>query len=133
MEFTTGSIGTKLAARVDLTITLSYNDLVMQGTNFEVGARFSSFDTALLEPGDLCSKEMDRGMVAHRTTKGNKYANDTVVESESDATDYEPQPLSWSVDRPLLESGSNIELALADLGVVTKTDAEGIVEIGLNK
>lgn len=46
----------------------------------------------------------------------------TIFESDFYATDYTPQAPSKSAVRPQADTRSEIELALADLGVGTKTD-----------
>lgn len=70
-------------------------------------------------------------MAAYKIKKVNQEMAGTVVESASDATDYTPHPPSRSVAKPLCDTRSEIECALADLGIVRKTDVVEIVENGL--
>lgn len=53
---------------------------------------------------------------------------DNVVQSDANAIEYKPQPPSESVGKPLFNMRSEIENLLADLGVVTKTNVEVLVE-----
>lgn len=69
----------------------------------------------------------------HKVTMANEEMAGTLVESDSDCTDYKPQTPSKSVVKPLSDMRSKIERALADLNVVTRTVIKEIVEERLTK
>lgn len=78
------------------------------------------FDTALPEPAAKTIKEtapsfMERVMAAHRVNKANQDVTGTVVEDDSEATDYKLQSPAKSVDMPPCYRRSKIEWALADI------------------
>lgn len=68
-----------------------------------------------------------------KVMKGNKDVVGTVAERNSHATDYKPQPPLKCVAKLLYAMKWEIERALPDIGVVTKTDVESIFENFLTK
>lgn len=70
---------------------------------------------------------------AHTATKINEDMAGTVAEGNYHATDYKLQPPSNSAVKLLSATLSKIELALVNIGVVTKTDVEAIIENPLTK
>lgn len=70
-------------------------------------------------------------MAVRTVSKANKEMAGMVVENDPDATDY--KPLSNAVDKPPFDRKSEIERALVDLDVVTKTDIQAIFENRLGK
>lgn len=60
-------------------------------------------------------------MAGHTVTKAYKDVASIVVESDSNATDQKPQPLSKSFVEPQSDTRIEIERALAVLVVLTKT------------
>lgn len=76
---------------------------------------------------------MELMKAAQTVSKANEDMSDTVSESDPDATGYKAQPLWKSVVKLPSDMTSKIERPLADLGVVTKTDVEVIVENYVSK
>lgn len=72
-------------------------------------------------------------MAARTVMLANEHRAGTIMKSESNATEYKPQPQLKSVVKPPLDKRSRIKHTLADLGVVTKTNVEEIVENLLSK
>lgn len=72
-------------------------------------------------------------MAVQRVTKASEDMADTVAESDSNATDNKPQPLSKCVVKPLSDTESETEHTVADLGVVSRSNLEAFVENTLTK
>lgn len=72
-------------------------------------------------------------MAANKVTKANEDGGHTVVERVSEAAGFKPKQPSRSVVKPLSGMRSEMELALADIGVVRETDVAAIVEHRLTK
>lgn len=58
---------------------------------------------------------------------------DTINESDSNAIERKPQLLSNSVVKPLPDHRSEIMPVVENIGVLTKTNVESIVETQMNK
>lgn len=89
----------------------------------DVGTKNPLFEVVLQEPGVMISKEpapsiLERHNSAHTFKKANEDMYGTLVESESDATDYKLPPLSKSVVEPPYETRSELYREFADLCVV---------------
>lgn len=72
-------------------------------------------------------------MAAYKVTEASKELAGTVVESDSDVTDYKPQAPSTPDMKPLSSKKSEIEHVPPDLRVETRTYIEGIVGNRLTK
>lgn len=57
MEFTTNHSCTKCAMRSDLATALCYPERVLLLPTVDVSAKIQSFETRLLEPGNMIDKE----------------------------------------------------------------------------
>lgn len=71
-------------------------------------------------------------MAARTVTKSGEDMSCTLLESEFDATDYKPQLPSKSVVKPPSHVKIDIGRPLADIGVVTKSAIEQILENSLS-
>lgn len=69
----------------------------------------------------------------HKVSNDNEDATRTVLESDSDATDYKWHTPSRSVVKELPDTRNNIERALTDHSVVAKTNIELIVKNRLTR
>lgn len=72
-------------------------------------------------------------MATHRVPQACEDTNGIMVENDSEATEYKTQPPSNSIVQPPSERRGEMEGALADLNVVTETEAEAIFENRLPK
>lgn len=138
MEFTTDNAHTTRATRSDLATALRNPERVLHAATVDVGAKTPSFETALPVPAGKPNNGMAPSftecvMAAHTVTKTNEDMACTLVKSDSDSTDYNPQPPSKSIVKPSYDMRSEIESALADFIVVTKTDVEPIVKNDVTK
>lgn len=97
-----------------------------------------SFETALQELTGKNSMEtallfMERVMGVHTVKRANEYMGCNIVETDSDATDYKLQQQVESISKLSPNRKSEIQRALADLGVVMRTKVEAILENRLIK
>lgn len=67
-------------------------------------------------------------MAVHKVKKVNEDRTGTTMERDSEASDYRLLPQSKYLNKPQPDMRCDVERALADIGVVTKTDVEPIVE-----
>lgn len=70
---------------------------------------------------------------ARTVTAFSEYMADTIVDRDSDATDYKLQPSSKSVANLPSDMGSEMDRTIADLSVMKKTDVEARVGNFLTK
>lgn len=117
---------------------LSDPKCVMHRTNVGLGAKSQCFQNAFLQPSVTTSKETvssftESAMAGHTVPKATEDMVGTVVGSESDATDYKLQLPSRYVVKLPLGTRIEVEQALADFSVVTKTNVEVIFENRLTK
>lgn len=82
----------------DLVTALSDPNYVMHQTTPDMGAKSLSCETELVEPAVMRIKKrapsfMDHVLAARTVTKTTEDVIRTVVESDSDATEHESQPL----------------------------------------
>lgn len=138
MGFTIGNAGTTQTTRSDLPTVLSDPERVLDQATVDVGLKTPSFETVGPELAVMTNKKtapsfVERVMSVHTITMDSKYMAGNVVESDYDAPSYKPKPSLKTLDKLLCGMRSEIELALADLGVVTKADVEIIVANRLTK
>lgn len=97
-----------------------------------------SYEKPLIESAVTVIKEAEPSFIAHvlaahTVTSAAGDIPGTVVNSNSVDTYHKPQPPLKTVLKSLPDKRSKIKLVLADLGVVTKSNVEEIVESPLTK
>lgn len=138
MEFTTENAHPKCATRADPATALRDSDRVLHQVIVDLSTKSPSCDTAWLEPAGMASTEttpsfMECVIAAHTDTNVTEEMAGTVVESKFDITDYKSKLPSKSVVKLPSDMRDEIDRTLPDLDVVTKTDAEAIIENSLTK
>lgn len=99
MEFTTNNPCTMHATSSDLDSVLNDPKCMMHRANGDVGTKSPYFETVLPETTVTTSKElaqlfMERIVCGNTVANANEDMTGTVVENDSDTTDYRAQPLS---------------------------------------
>lgn len=88
-------------------------------------------DYAVLINNGTAPSFMERVMAEHTVIKASKVMAGTVVERNSDATEFKLQPPSKLIVKLWSDIGSETKRSVADLSVVVKTNVAAIGEDGL--
>lgn len=131
-ELTTNNACPTRATRSNLATELSDPQCVGHWATVEVAVKTLSFKTILLEPAVTINREtvpwyIERLMAAHTVTKSSEDMDGTVIKSDSDPAGYELLTPSKPIVKPQCNMRSEIEQAMANLGVLTKPDVKAIV------
>lgn len=124
MEPTIDNRCTTHPSKCDMETALSNPERVLPQAAVDVVVKIISIETTLPNSAVTDNKEispssMKRVMAGHTVTNAKKYIDGTVVESNSEATAYKPQPLPKTVVKLPSYVWSKIQQALADLRVLT--------------